>query len=100
MATFGVLCLATGFVAYVGPASDARDACVRSTGDQSSWGNLGPFHRNDLGAPKDDELSWLELAVYDLGDMPARDDVDSDDPEVLAAMTEDNLLGCFIARQD
>jgi hypothetical protein len=43
--------------------------------------------------------SWLDLTVYDLGDMPAKPGVDPEDEDVLEAMTEEAFVGEFIARQ-
>lgn len=99
MKTYGVLCDATGFVVYVGPAADPREACVRATQDAGGWDSLGPFHRGPMSPAQSETGSWLELSVYDLGDMPAKPGVDSEDPEVLAAMTEDVFIEQYIARQ-
>ena len=98
MQTFGVICDATGFVVFVGQASDALDACRRATAEVRVWGDLGPFQRNSFGAPKDDGKSWLELSVYDVtGTLEPNADLES--PEVISALTEERLVDGFLARQ-
>jgi hypothetical protein len=100
MRTYGVICDATGFVVYVGHATDPMNACVRATKDTVHWGSLGPFRTSMGGAPKDSDFSWLELSVYDVtGLLDPIENVDIEDEAALAAMTEDNLIDQYIARQ-
>jgi hypothetical protein len=103
MRTYGVICDATGFIAYVGHAASPVDACVRATKDAGSWGTLGAFHRSAGGQPRDSGLTWLELSVYDLtGLVEPIPNVGVEDETVMAAMTamtEDNHIDQFIARQ-
>jgi hypothetical protein len=100
MRTYGVICDATGFVVYVGHATDPMDACVRATKDSVHWGSLGPFRTSLSGAPNDSEFSWLELSVYDVtGLLEPIENVGSEDEAALAAMTEDTLIDQYIARQ-
>lgn len=97
MRTYGVICDATGFVVYVGHATDPLNACMRAAKDQ---GSLGPFHRSVGGAPHESDLSWLELSVYDVtGLLEPIENVEIEDEVALAAMTEDNLIDQYIARQ-
>ena len=97
MKTYGVLCDTR--VVYVGPAADPRDACVRATKDAGAWGSLGPFKPGPMSPAQCESGSWLDLTVYDLGDMPAKPGVDPEDEDVLEAMTEEAFVGEFIARQ-
>jgi len=100
MRTYGVICDATGFVVYVGHATDPLNACGRATKDTAAWGSLGPFRTSLGGAPKDSDLSWLELSVYDVtGLLEPIENVDIEDEAALAAMTEDNHIDQYIARQ-
>jgi hypothetical protein len=100
MRTYGVICDATGFVVYVGHATDPMDACVRATKDSVHAGSLGPF-RTSLGGPSSEsDLSWLELSVYDVtGLIEPIENVGIEDEAALAAMTVDNLIDQYIARQ-
>lgn len=100
MRTYGVICDATGFVVYVGHATDPMNACVRATKDTVHWGSLGPF-RTPLGGPSNEsDLSWLELSVYDVtGLIEPIENVGIEDEAALAAMTVDNLIDQYIARQ-
>lgn len=97
MKTYGVLCDVR--VVYVGPAADPRDACVRATKNAGAWGSLGPFSRGPMSPAQCETGSWLELSVYDLGNLPAKPNPDPEDPEVHAAMDEDAFVDTFIARQ-
>ncbi|OOG45202.1 hypothetical protein B0E52_05575 [Rhodanobacter sp. C06] len=99
MRTFGVICDGTGFVVYLGPATDPKDACQRATRDTKAWGNVGAFHRSGFGQPREESFSWLELSVYDVGSLPPNPNVDFDDEEALAAMTEDSFIDQYVARQ-
>jgi len=100
MRTYGVICDATGFVVYVGLATDPLNACLRATKDTVHWGSLGPFRTSLGGPPHDLEFSWLELSVYDVtGLLEPIENVDGGDETVLAAMTEDNHIDQYIARQ-
>lgn len=100
MRTYGVICDATSFVVYVGHATDPLNACKRATKDSGSWGSLGPFRRSLGGAPHDSDLSWLELSVYDVtGLLEPIENVEIEDEVALAAMTEDNFIDLYIARQ-
>jgi hypothetical protein len=100
MRTYGVICSATGFIAYVGHAVSPEDACIRATKDTGAWGTVGPFQRSIAGPSKGDDQAWLELSVYDvtgrLGPMP---NVDIEDEVAMAAMIEDTHIDQFIARQ-
>jgi len=100
MRTYGVICDATGFVVYVGHATDPLNACMRATKDSGSWGSLGPFRRSSGGAPHDSDLSWLELSVHDVtGLLEPTANVEIEDEVALAAMTDDNFIDLYIARQ-
>lgn len=100
MRTYGVICDATGFVVFVGHATNPVDACNRATREADAWGTLGPFQRSVGGAPRGDELDWLELSVYDVtGLLEPMPHVGIDDEAALAAMTEDTHIDQFIARQ-
>jgi hypothetical protein len=100
MRTYGVICDATGFIAYVGHAAGPMDACIRATKDAGAWGTLGLFQRSVGGAPHDIEQDWLELSVYDVtGLLEPIPGVDIEDKIAMAAMTEDTHIDQFIARQ-
>lgn len=100
MRTYGVICSATGFIAYVGHAASPEDACIRATKDAGAWGTVGTFQRSIAGPPKDDDEAWLELSVYDVTGLlePIRN-VGIEDETAMAAMTEDTHIDQFIARQ-
>jgi hypothetical protein len=100
MRTYGVICVATGFIAFVGRATSPEDACIRATKDQGAWGTLGPFTRSPYDPPQNEELTWLELSVYDVtGLLDPIPNVGAEDETAIAAMTEDNFIDQFIARQ-
>ena len=100
MRTYGVICDGTGFIAYVGHASSPEDACVRASKEKGAWGTLGPFVRSEIGPPNDEDLSWLELSVYDVtGLIEPSPNVDIEDESAMNAMTEDTLVDQFTARQ-
>lgn len=100
MRTFGVICDGTGFVAYVGYAANAEDACIRATNDAGAWGSVGPFRRSSAGAPADDGQVWLELSVYDVtGLLEPVPNVGIEDGAAMAAMTNDTYIDQFVARQ-
>lgn len=100
MRTYGVICDATGFVAFVGRAASPEDACVRATKDAAAWGALGRFHRSLGGPPHDSEQAWLELSVYDVtGLLEPIPNVGIDDKAAMDAMNEDTHLDQYIARQ-
>jgi hypothetical protein len=100
MRTYGVICDATGFIAYVGHAASPEDACVRATKDTRAWGAIGPFKRSVGGAPKDEEQSWLELSVYDVtGLLEPTPDVGIEDESAMVALNENTHIDQFIARQ-
>jgi len=68
--------------------------------DQGAWGALGPFTRSPFGPPHDEELTWLELSVYDVtGLLDPIPNMGVEDEKAMAAMTEDNHIDQFIARQ-
>lgn len=100
MSTYGVICSATGFIAYVGHAASPEDACIRATKDAGAWGTVGPFQRSIAGSPKDDDQAWLELSVYDMTGLlePIRN-VGIEDEAAMAVMTEDTHIDQFMARQ-
>lgn len=100
MQTYGVICLATGFVVYLGHADNPMDACKNATKDTGHWGHLGPFQQSWTGSPGVDESSWLELAVYDVtGILEPNPDVEIEDEAAHEAMNEDTLVDNFAARQ-
>lgn len=95
-----MICEATGFVVYLGHATSPEDACIRATRDTRSWGSLGRFQRNLSHPTNDGELTWLDLSVHDVtGLLEPNPDVDPKDAAALAAMTEDNAVDQFSARQ-
>ena len=100
MRTYGVICDATGFIAFVGHATSPEDACSRASKDRGTWGTLGPFTSSPFDPPHDEELTWLELSVYDVtGLLDPIPNVGVEDETAMAAMTEDNHIDQFIARQ-
>ncbi len=100
MQTYGVSCIGTGFIVYLGQADDPLDACVKATRDKYPPGDLGPFVRSWVGAPEDDDMSWLELAVYDVtGILEPNPDVDINDEIAHQAMNDDTFIDSFAARQ-
>ena len=100
MRTYGVISDATGFIVFVGHATSPEDACIQASKDQGAWGTLGPFTRSLLGPSHDEELTWIELSVYDVtGLLDPIPNVDIEDEKAMAAMTENNLIDQFIARQ-
>lgn len=101
MRTYGVICDNTGFVVFVGHAASPVDACNQAIKDAGQWGTVGPFQRSVGGPPRGDELSWLELSVYDVtGLLDPMPNVGIEDEAALAAMTEDNHIDQYIARHD
>lgn len=100
MRTYGVICGATGFIAYIGHATSPEDACYRATKDTPAWGSLGPFTRTISGAPKDDDQDWLELSVHDVtGVLEPTPSMGIDDEAAMSAMSDDTYVAQFIARQ-
>jgi hypothetical protein len=94
------ICDANGFIRYVGHAAGPVDGCVRATKDACARRTLGLFQRSLGGAPHDTQQSWLELSVYDVtGLLEPMPGVDIEDETAMAAMTEDNHIDQFIARQ-
>ena len=73
---------------------------MRATKDTGAWGTLGPFTLSEIGDTHDIKQSWLELSVYDVtGLLEPMPGVDIEDETAMAAMTEDNHIDQFIARQ-
>lgn len=75
--------------------------CVLSSNEGlRCLGGSWSFTRSMSGAPKDDDLAWLELSVYDVTEvLESTPSVDIDDDTVMAAMTDDTHIAQFIARQ-
>lgn len=100
MRTYGVICVATSYMAFIGHAASPEDACIRATKDAGAWGTLGPFQRSMSGPPKDSEFDWLELSVFDVtGLLDPVPGVPIKDASAMAAMTDDTHIAQFIARQ-
>lgn len=95
-----VVCsLTTGCVVYVGRAFSPSDACMRSTKDVYPEGQLGPFYRSNIAAPRDDERSWLELSVHDVSQSDIKYNIALDDPALRDLLTDENFLGTFVAEE-
>gem|GEM_PF-7048423 len=100
MRTYGVICDETGFIVYVGHATSPEDACVRASKEKGASGTLGPFSRSPNSPPDGEDLSWLELSVYEVtGLLEPIPNVDIEDEAAMTAMTEENHIDQFIARQ-